>query len=40
MPLTDAHLRKKYADAPKKLADSEGLHLYVSASGDKLWRMD
>lgn len=41
MPLTDTMLRKLKSDGtPTKLADSEGLYLYLSATGGKLWRMD
>ena len=41
MPLTDIMLRNlKSYGTPAKLADSEGLYLYLSASGGKLWRMD
>ena len=41
MPLTDIMLRNLKSDGtPAKLADSEGLYLYLSASGGKLWRMD
>ena len=41
MPLTDTMLRNLKSDGtPTKLADSEGLYLYLSASGGKLWRMD
>ena len=41
MPLNDTMLRNLKSDGtPKKLADSEGLYLYLSASGGKLWRMD
>lgn len=41
MPLTDTMLRNVKSDGtPAKLADSEGLYLYLSASGGKLWRMD
>ena len=41
MPLTDTMLRNLKSDGtPAKLADSEGLYLYLSASGGKLWRMD
>ena len=37
MPLTDTMLRNlKYDGTPAKLADSEGLYLYLSASGGKL----
>ena len=41
MPLTDTALRNLKPDGtPSKLADSEGLYLYVSPTGGKLWRMD
>ncbi len=41
MPLNDTMLRNLKSDGtPAKLADSEGLYLYVSATGGKLWRMD
>ena len=41
MPLNDTMLRNLKSDgAPKKLADSEGLYLYLSVPGGKLWRMD
>ena len=41
MPLTDTMLRNLKSDGtPAKLADSEGLYLYLSTSGGKLWRMD
>lgn len=41
MPLTDTMLRNLKSDVtPAKLADSEGLYLYLSASGARLWRMD
>ena len=41
MPLTDTMLRNLKADGtPSKLADSEGLYLYLSPTGGKLWRMD
>ncbi|MCB1394153.1 integrase arm-type DNA-binding domain-containing protein [Nitrobacter sp.] len=37
--LTDTAIRKARAgDKPFKLADSGGLHLYVSTAGGKLWR--
>ena len=40
MPLTDTRIRTlKYAGKPAKYADGGGLHLYVSSSGKKLWRM-
>lgn len=38
--LTDPQIRKaKAANKPYKLTDSGGLHLYVAASGSKLWRL-
>lgn len=41
MPLTDTALRNLKPDGtPSKLADSEGLYLYLSPTGGKLWRMD
>lgn len=41
MPLNDTMLRNlKSEGTPKKLADSDGLYLYLSATGGKLWRMD
>ena len=41
MPLNGTLLGNlKPEGTPKKLADSEGLDLYLSASGGKLWRMD
>mgnify|MGYP007055838971 FL=1 len=41
MPLIDTALRNLKSDGtPTKLADSEGLCLYLSVSGGKLWRMD
>lgn len=37
--LTDTAIRKaKPGDKPYKMADSGGLHLYVSTAGGKLWR--
>ena len=40
MPLTDTRIRTlKYTGKPAKYADGGGLHLYVSSSGKKLWRM-
>lgn len=37
--LTDTAIRKaKAGDKPFKMADSGGLHLYVSTAGGKLWR--
>ena len=41
MPLTDTALRNLKPDGTaSKLADSEGLYLYASPTGGKLWRMD
>ena len=41
MALSDTAIRNaKGTDKPQKLADSEGLYLYISATGGKLWRMD
>lgn len=41
MPLTDTMLRNLKPDGtPSKFADSEGLYLYLSPTGGKLWRMD
>jgi len=41
MPLTDIQIRNTKADIkPRKLADSEGLYLYVSTTGSKSWRLD
>ncbi|WP_342588499.1 Arm DNA-binding domain-containing protein [Chelatococcus asaccharovorans] len=40
MPLTDVAIcRIKPSQQPKKISDGEGLHLFVAASGAKLWRM-
>ena len=40
MPLTDIKARSlKARDAQYKVSDSEGLHLLVSPSGSKLWRL-
>ncbi len=40
MPLSDLKVRKlKIKDKPYKLADMDGLYIYVSPSGSKLWRM-
>lgn len=40
MPLTDTAIRKiKPTDKPYKVTDEKGLHLLVSPSGGKLWRM-
>lgn len=41
MPLTDLRVQAiKPIDRPQKVADGEGLYLYVSTSGTKSWRMD
>ena len=41
MPLTDTALRNLKPDGTaSKLSDSEGLYLYLSPTGGKLWRMD
>ena len=41
MPLNDTTLRNlKATGSPAKYADFDGLYLYLSASGGKLWRMD
>ena len=40
MSLTDTRIRSlKYPGKPTKYADGNGLYLYFSASGKKLWRM-
>ncbi len=40
MTLTDTICRSaKAADKPRKLSDSGGLHLFVSPTGGRLWRM-
>jgi|GEM_PF-6333464 len=40
-PLTDTHPRNaKPKEKPYKLADGRGLHLLVSPSGAKYWRMN
>jgi hypothetical protein len=40
MPLTDAKIRAAKPEAkPYKLADGEGLFLYISPAGGKSWRM-
>lgn len=40
MALTDTACKNaKATDKPQKLSDSGGLHLFVSPSGDRLWRM-
>jgi len=41
MPLSDTAVRNaKPTGKPQKLADTEGLYLYISPTGGKLWRMD
>lgn len=41
MPLTDIQIRNaKAGDKPRKLADANGLYLYISAAGGKSWRLD
>ena len=41
MPLTDTAIRNaKPTGKPQKLADTEGLYLFISPTGGKLWRMD
>ena len=40
MPLTETQIRNlKPASTPKKHFDGEGLFLYVTPAGSKLWRM-
>jgi hypothetical protein len=40
MALSDTTVRNvKSTDKPYKLADEGGLHLYVTTTGGKLWRM-
>ncbi|CAH1689934.1 Putative protein IntB [Hyphomicrobiales bacterium] len=40
MSLTDVAIRRiKPSQQPKKIADGEGLHLFVAVLGAKLWRM-
>lgn len=40
MSLTDTRIRNlKYPGKPAKFADGNGLYLYLSSSGKKLWRM-
>ena len=40
MALTDAKLRVlKGKSAPYKVSDNEGLHVLISPSGSKLWRL-
>lgn len=39
MPLSDSMLRKlKPTDRPRKISDSDGLHLLVTPTGSRLWR--
>ncbi len=41
MPLSDTAVRNaKPTGKPQKLADTEGLYLFISPTGGKLWRMD
>lgn len=41
MPLTDTACRNKKANGkPQKFVDMDGLYLFVSPNGGKLWRMD
>ncbi|MBK8840597.1 MAG: DUF4102 domain-containing protein [Hyphomonadaceae bacterium] len=41
MKLTDVRCRNaRSRDIPYKLADGQGLYLYVAANGSRLWRMD
>jgi hypothetical protein len=38
--LTDVQIRKaKATDRPYKLTDGDGLHVYVTPPGGKLWRL-
>ncbi len=40
MALTDRQiLNLKAAEKPRKISDGGGLHLYISPSGGKLWRL-
>ncbi|MBS9479013.1 DUF4102 domain-containing protein [Ancylobacter sp. VKM B-3255] len=40
MPLTDVAIRQaKGGDKPFKLSDGGGLHLLVTPTGSKLWRL-
>ena len=40
MPLSDTAIRKiKFTEKPFKVADEKGLHLLVTPSGGRLWRM-
>ena len=41
MPLTDTAIRNaKATGKPQKLADAEGLYLFISTTGGRLWRLD
>ena len=41
MPLTDLKIQSiKGTGKPQKVADAEGMYLFVSASGSKAWRFD
>ena len=41
MPLTDLKIQSiKGGDKPQKIADGEGMYLFVSVSGTKAWRFD
>jgi hypothetical protein len=41
MALTDLKIQSiKGTDKPQKIADAEGMYLFVSASGSKAWRFD
>ena len=41
MPLTDFAIKSaKAEDKPRKLSDFDGLYLYVTPQGSRLWRMD
>lgn len=41
MPLTDTQLRQaKPGDKARKIADGGGLHIYISTTGSKLWRLN
>ena len=41
MPLSDLKLKKsKPKDKPYKISDEEGLYIFISPSGGKLWRMN
>jgi hypothetical protein len=40
MPLSDAKVRAlKAKEAPYKVSDTEGLHILISTTGSKLWRI-